>query len=582
MTERSREERILASAAWAAFGDAAGFMTEMANEERLHWRTGAMTVTSLVPWRRRVGGRFGADVEMPAGCYSDDTQLRLATSRSIAADGTFDIESFSKIELPVFLAYSLGAGKGTKQSAANLRKGSSSWSSNFSKSYVDGGGNGAAMRIQPHVWSAGDATPINGTILDVARNTICTHGHPRALVGAVFHALLLEAALHGRAVGPTEWSEALQRAASLIPTVLSDDFHFSTLWLPEWRRVADGDYLEAVGRTIGECRHLLERANQCASDSREPESAYRSLLVDAGGFDPKTRGSGTKTAILAAAHAWLFRDAPRRGILAAANLLRSDTDTIASMSGALLGAASGVVPQDEVTDASYIASEALRLAAVRAKRATKGFVYPNLLDWSPPRSSLDAVGMITPDEPPLLSGIGDLRFESSEYSTSGRNPFVMRWARLQFGQTVLARMRPEPVKLARSRRPAGYVAVRSTHTPMRSTRSDRSDGRLRQDARGGSPQPAEHVMATSRAPTLDSLIQAVVDSDLDPTVVGRGLIAAACGPRAIEHSVAFAAMVAREQLTRQRRGRSRSAGRQPELQLEPAQVENNRPTKQSE
>jgi ADP-ribosylglycohydrolase len=105
------KQSIRRSVLWAAYGDALGFITEMCNESSLLHRTrGKSRITGLIPWVRKVGGEFGIYVELPMGCYSDDTQLRLATSRSIRGDGSFDVETFSKIEIPVWLSYALGAG----------------------------------------------------------------------------------------------------------------------------------------------------------------------------------------------------------------------------------------------------------------------------------------------------------------------------------------------------------------------------------------------------------------------------------------------------------------------------------------
>lgn len=59
-------------------------------------------------------------VDLPAGCYSDDTQLRLATSGSILGDAHFDVETFAKVELTIWPSYALGGGRGTKAAAAVL------------------------------------------------------------------------------------------------------------------------------------------------------------------------------------------------------------------------------------------------------------------------------------------------------------------------------------------------------------------------------------------------------------------------------------------------------------------------------
>src|SRR5690554_4846742 len=102
-------ERVRRSALWAAYGDALGFITELADEKSVKWRVGRERIQRTMNWRRRVGGKYGVEVEIPAGCYSDDTQLRLSTARAIRGDGVFDVEAFAKVELPVWTSYALGA-----------------------------------------------------------------------------------------------------------------------------------------------------------------------------------------------------------------------------------------------------------------------------------------------------------------------------------------------------------------------------------------------------------------------------------------------------------------------------------------
>ena len=109
----TRQDRIRSSALWAAWGDALGFITELADQRILRQRVGELRVTTTKPWTRRLGGKYGVDADLPAGSYSDDTQLRLATSRAIRGDGRFDVQSFAKVELVVWQAYALGGGRST-------------------------------------------------------------------------------------------------------------------------------------------------------------------------------------------------------------------------------------------------------------------------------------------------------------------------------------------------------------------------------------------------------------------------------------------------------------------------------------
>ena len=146
----SRRTLALGSALWAAYGDALGWISELTNERSLLKRTAGKPLIKPIPWKRRIGGRTGIVVDLPQGCYSDDTQLRLATGRAIRSEG-FDVEAFAKVELPVWLSYALGGGRATSLAATNLIKRSTPWFANTFKGWNNSGGNGAAMRIQPHV-----------------------------------------------------------------------------------------------------------------------------------------------------------------------------------------------------------------------------------------------------------------------------------------------------------------------------------------------------------------------------------------------------------------------------------------------
>ena len=221
------ESPVVRSALWAAWGDALGFPVELAREPRdLQNRFGAQEVSEPVAWRRRVGGRFGPDVKLPAGAYSDDTQLRTAVSRCIRSGGRFDVEAFSKVELPIFLTYELGAGRATRRAAQGFTKRATRWSSNFFEDrvarYVSAGGNGAAMRIQPHVWAARDHRA-EAYLPGLLRDAVCTHGHPRGILGAAWHALALGAALRDRHVpAPRTWLE-MARSLGHIPARMETD-----------------------------------------------------------------------------------------------------------------------------------------------------------------------------------------------------------------------------------------------------------------------------------------------------------------------------------------------------------------------
>lgn len=71
---------------------------------------------------------------------------------------------------------------------------------------MNGGGNGAAMRIQPHVWSAPNLADERSILTSVVRNAITTHGHVRGIAGAMVHAIALGRVMRDEVIpGPDEW-----------------------------------------------------------------------------------------------------------------------------------------------------------------------------------------------------------------------------------------------------------------------------------------------------------------------------------------------------------------------------------------
>ncbi len=440
----NRAERNRRSAEWAAYGDALGFMTELADAGRVQHRIGTPLVQDTISWKRTIGGYNGVSVSLPAGTYSDDTQLRLSTGRAIRSDGSFDVAAFAKVELPAWANYALGAGVGSKEAAANLARTSATWYSNFFEfkraAYVRSGGNGAAMRVQPHVWAARDLSDTAAILLDVVRNSVCTHGHPRGILGACFHALTLSFAMReGRVATMGEAREMVKQLGSL-PKLIQSDGDLGLLWLGAWEE-ASGAPLEKDVALV--TREMIKDIDDLAQFERaQPLSVYEKAVGAIGGKEPTSRGSGTKTAILAAFVCSIAEPSdPRATIFVVVNALGSDTDSVATMAGAILGACTEQECEGALQDRDYIRSEAKRMAAIAEGNPTPSFRYPDLRSWKPARAAVDAVGMV--DGRLWLNGLGELEpVEGRQVETIGED--MLGWYRLAFGQTILARVRSHP------------------------------------------------------------------------------------------------------------------------------------------
>ncbi|KGW60845.1 ADP-ribosylglycohydrolase family protein [Burkholderia pseudomallei] len=529
----NREDTVVASALWAAYGDAVGFPTELVTLAEFRKRTGQHEMTGTIAWARKVGGLFGANAQFPRGAYSDDTQLRLCTSRAIRGDGFFDVESFAKIELPVWLNYALGAGRGSKFAAGNLGLRDSTWSQNFYRgpksNYWDGGGNGAAMRVQPHVWAARnfDASTFMPSVI---RDAVCTHGHPRALAGAAIHALMLAYTIDtGVLPAPTQWADFAE-ACDMAFASLTEDDELALVWCPNWERLAGRSLAAAFVDVKLEWQSSCERAVALCDDARDEYKAYRDVLEALGGFLPAERGSGLKTPLYAAVLAWLFRDhSPEVGLLAAANTFGSDTDTIATMAGALIGVVTGGEPQDEIQDSDYIRSEAKRLAHIGQGKREVSFSYPDTLSWVAPRAQRDA--WILVEDGFALSGLGPVVPFGDTFVPEKQGELEWQWCRTSFDQTILAKRKP---------------------TAQRSPGRGRAESSAETNER---PAPRQMTLVEDSEDKLGSiheLTNRCIREGFDPKLIGECLLALSNGPDGVEKAIAFSAIIAKARLARNR------------------------------
>ncbi len=556
----SHLERCVRSALWAAYGDALGFPTELASPTLVAQRVGHSRVARTVSWPRLVGGRFGAEVELPAGAYSDDTQLRLATCRAIRSDGYFDVESFAKVELPVWLSYCLGAGRGSKTAAGSLSGKSINWFSNFfdsgNSSYVKGGGNGAAMRIQPHVWASQNLQDASSYLPDVVRNAVCTHGDLRGIGGAAVHAEILAYVLtHNAIPEPEVWVDFAQ-VFEKIPEIIAADPELSTFWRPTWEGMTGQTLEQASARAADEWADAAGSAIKLlVTDARK---SYGAVVTGLNGLTDAERGSGLKTVLFSTVAAWLFKDVPiSDALLEVANVLSSDTDSIASMAGALLGARSGQsMPSYPIQDKEYIAESAQRVASIAHGMQVDDFSYPDLLYWQAPRSALESVGKVKGQV--ALAGLGMLNSQGPKYSGKSQGG-IWEWYRLDFGQTVLCKRRDTLRNMAAEMWPA-HITPLSIQPESAATEAPASEtfNPSIVTARSGDlfdlvPMPIENKSERGVQRSLDELTDLVIRSGFDRQLIGEHLLALSEGEHAIESAIAYSAILAKAWRARQKR-----------------------------
>ena len=427
--------RVRRSSLWAAYGDALGWISELTDEAGLKRRTGGVALSEPVTWNRRIGGRTGITASLPKGCYSDDSQLRLATSRAIRSDG-FDVEAFAKVELPVWLSYALGGGKSTSAAAMRFAKTKSSWFANTFKGWTQSGGNGAAMRVQPHVWAVRTPDEPASFLPDVVRNTICTHSHPTGIMGAVLHALCVARAIYtGNCPSPSDLDTVIE-VVEPLPEILGRDTELS-YWCSAFEREY-GSFSDAWENEIMVTRDAVKTVKMITTNVTA-EERYKNIVNGLRLRDPARRGGGMLTAVAATALTWC-ETCPSEAIRIAANAVGTDTDTIATMAGAIIGAASESDPPVDVLDADLFRSEAHRLVMIASGGNPTSHSYPDLLYWSAPMTRADAL-VRSKDGRLTVRGMGSVSKTIDEPIEPLTGDFQWQWIKLGFGQTLLIKRR---------------------------------------------------------------------------------------------------------------------------------------------
>ncbi|HVR31400.1 MAG TPA: ADP-ribosylglycohydrolase family protein [Acidimicrobiia bacterium] len=230
--------------------------------------------------------------------YTDDTAMTIGVAESLTAHGEFDGAHMAATLAAHYAAQPWrGYGNGPPEVFGNLERGVP-WNQAAVSLFGGSGsyGNGAAMRVAPIALSA---HPHTETVAELARQSaIITHTHPEGIDGAVAQALAIDYVL---CISPKDTPDPTAMIAHIRPHLSSERFHekLTTVeWIASERRT---DQLPSLGSGI-------------TAHTSVPTALACYLL-----------------------HPNSFQDA-----VAAAISLGGDTDTIASMTGALIGAHLGL------------------------------------------------------------------------------------------------------------------------------------------------------------------------------------------------------------------------------------------------
>jgi len=399
-----------------AIGDALGWP----NEPRSKNRTKKPKIVDyFVEWTRSSNNPRWHDEKILPGEYSDDTQITLSVARSIIAG---DWEKFlAEKELPFWLTYERGGGSATLKAAKSYKKGLSPWQSNYTRDYFNAGGNGVTMRILPHIIATAKTPNINSMMLDIVKDALITHGHPRAFLGATCYAFALEYLLR---------KETILEYGELVTAVIDGQNNWGANpdinVLGNWLNIANQHHDYNFSAEWENTRTRMLRQLEFIGISLKKGLILddTTVLTELECFG-KTNGAGDVAALAAIYLASRYANNPSLGIKVPAFSFGSDTDTIASITGGLLGMLSGTawIPTEwkTIQDYNCLVQMTELLLADNKKEATKAGVAENEMQGN---------GWIN-------TPIGKMRLVDSKNVPNGKNGVVVikKW-QTALGQTL--------------------------------------------------------------------------------------------------------------------------------------------------
>lgn len=414
----TKQEKCQGAMVATAIGDALGWPYERVQNKAPNQNSPS---DMFVGWSWTIRFPHWHQEPILPGEYSDDTQMVLAVARSILTE-KWEYH-FTKHELPFWLSYERGGGSALKKAAKACKENKILWRQKNPKDYFAAGGNGAAMRILPHVIEGYRDRSISDILSDVIKDSIITHGHPRALLGATSFAYALYYLLN---------KEDVLKYGELASAVIES----RDIWgkmpdtdnLSEWLQTAieksGYDYHQVWNQTVD---HMIAQL-EFISDSLQKGLIIddKKILTDLECFS-KVNGAGDVAALAAIFLASKYANNPVLGLKIPAFSKGMDTDTIASMTGALLGMLGGTnwIPSEWKSVQDYDC----------LVRITELLMAEHKLE-----SSMNHINKVSNDGTNWFkTQVGILRLIESYSIKSKKTDVIIRKTESAFGQTLYLR-----------------------------------------------------------------------------------------------------------------------------------------------
>lgn len=202
------------------------------------------------------------------------------------------------------------------------------------------------------------------------RDGIITHGHPRALLGAIVYSYALLVLL--KRESKLTYGELIEDLIRNVKTwsAFPDRSILPADWLSQADKVLK-DYSKVWESTKIE---ILEYLKVCRTEiARGALSIDDEALQKLQCFNRQISGAGTVAAMAAVYLASRYAADPINGVIKAAFAIGSDTGTIASMTGGLIGCINGTdwlsAIKNGIQDAGHLEKTALQLLSEKKERS---------------------------------------------------------------------------------------------------------------------------------------------------------------------------------------------------------------------
>jgi hypothetical protein len=336
-----------------------------------------------------------------------------------------------------------------------------------------------------------------------------------------------------------------------LPSILERDNELHTFWKPTWERESGRSLKDAISIFQKEAFHDVVLVEDALNSSSSAD--YHDILDLLGCLTDKYRGSGFKTAFAALVLSLMYSsERIESALIHSANELESDTDTIATMAGALLGSLTEYEPSWKIQDIDYLRAEAMRLVDIAKGIRTSSFSYPDVSVWEPPINQSDSV--VSRKGALALRGIGDLEPLGKEYSSGSS---VWQWFQLPFGQSVLAKRRSNtqssvnksqmPREPLLSKSQGGTTSMNHEQNSFKFT--ENKVNKIEQyNANSNLKAPRAQIF-----PGLDEATDIVIASNFDNETIGRVINQCIDATGSIDLTVSLSAIIGKARLARMKR-----------------------------